>query len=120
MSGFENDLKTKILASMPRLGPELGQRGRGSRRAAPEGGSRSGVTGATPFILTQVLLSTPRQVTGAVLRGLEIESARRVIILDRIIRTGSWRALEETGPGQRAAKPSRASFWARNWPSSWA
>ena len=25
--------------------------------------------------------------------------ARRVIILDRIIRTGSWRALEETGPG---------------------
>jgi lipoprotein-releasing system permease protein len=62
-----------------------------------------GVTGATPFILTQVLLSTPRQVTGAVLRGLEVDSARRVIILDRIIRTGSWRALEETGPGPGGA-----------------
>jgi lipoprotein-releasing system permease protein len=53
-----------------------------------------GVTGVTPFILTQVLLNTPQKVTGAVLRGLEVDSARRVIILDRIIRTGSWKALE--------------------------
>ena len=99
MSGFENDLKNKILGlnahilvlswdnvveDHPRLKKEV--------EAVP------GVVGATPFILTQVLLSTPRQVTGAVLRGLETDSARRVIILDRIIRTGSWKALEETGP----------------------
>ena len=96
MSGFENDLKNKILGlnahvlvlswdnaveDYPRLEKQV--------EKVP------GVTGATPFILTQVLLSTPRQVTGAVLRGLEVDSARRVIILDRIIRTGSWKALEQ-------------------------
>lgn len=100
MSGFENDLKTKILGlnahALVLSWDNAVDDHAGLRRKVE---TVPGVTGATPFILTQVLLSTPRQVTGAVLRGLDIESARRVIILDRIIRTGSWRALEETGPG---------------------
>jgi len=100
MSGFENDLKTKILGlnahALVLSWDNAVDDHAGLRRRVE---AVPGVTGATPFILTQVLLSTPRQVTGAVLRGLEIESARRVITLDRIIRTGSWRALEETGPG---------------------
>jgi lipoprotein-releasing system permease protein len=100
MSGFENDLKTKILGlnahALVLSWDNAVDDHAGLRRKVE---TVPGVTGATPFILTQVLLSTPRQVTGAVLRGLDIESARRVIILDRIIRTGSWQALEETGPG---------------------
>jgi lipoprotein-releasing system permease protein len=95
MSGFENDLKNKILGlnahvlvlswdnSIENYTPLAGQVEK-----------MPGVTGATPFILTQVLLNTPQKVTGAVLRGLEVNSARRVIILDRIIRSGSWQALE--------------------------
>jgi lipoprotein-releasing system permease protein len=95
MSGFENDLKNKILGlnahvlvlswdnQVENYGPLAGR-----VEKVP------GVTGATPFILTQVLLNTPQKVTGAVLRGLEVDSARKVIILDRIIRTGSWKALE--------------------------
>ena len=104
MSGFENDLKTKILglnahALVLSWDNTVDDYARLRRRVEEV----PGVTGATPFVLTQVLLSTPRQVTGAVLRGLEIESARRVIILDRIIRTGSWQALEETGPAAAGA-----------------
>ncbi|MBI5585581.1 MAG: lipoprotein-releasing ABC transporter permease subunit [Deltaproteobacteria bacterium] len=100
MSGFENDLKNKILglnAHVLVLSWDNSIDDYSRLRQKVE--KVPGVTGATPFILTQVLLSTSRQVTGAVLRGLEIDSARRVIILDRIIRTGSWRALEEPGPG---------------------
>jgi lipoprotein-releasing system permease protein len=95
MSGFENDLKNKILGlnahvlvlSWDNQVENYGQLA-GQVEKVP------GVTGATPFILTQVLLNTPQKVTGAVLRGLEVDSARKVIILDRIIRTGSWKALE--------------------------
>ena len=95
MSGFENDLKNKILGlnahvlvlSWDNQVEHYGQLA-GQVEKVP------GVTGATPFILTQVLLNTPQKVTGAVLRGLEVDSARRVIILDRIIRTGSWKALD--------------------------
>ena len=107
MSGFENDLKNKILGldaavlvlswdnQVDNYGPLAGQVEK-----------VSGVTGATPFILTQVLLNTPQKVTGAVLRGLEVDSARRVIILDRIIRTGSWKALEASAGDQAEAGAS--------------
>ena len=107
MSGFENDLKNKILGlnahvlvlswdnSIENYTPLAGQ-----VEKVP------GVTGATPFILTQVLLNTPQKVTGAVLRGLEVDSARKVIILDRILRTGSWQALEAPAGGKTEAGDS--------------
>ena len=96
MSGFENDLKNKILGLNAHVlvlswDNAIEQYVPLAERVE----KMPGVTGATPFILTQVLLNTPQRVTGAVLRGLEVDSARRVIILDRIIRTGSWKALEE-------------------------
>jgi lipoprotein-releasing system permease protein len=95
MSGFENDLKNKILGLNAHVlvlswDNQVAQ----YAQLAAQVEKVPGVTGATPFILTQVLLNTPQKVTGAVLRGLEVHSARRVIILDRIIRTGSWKALE--------------------------
>ncbi len=95
MSGFENDLKNKILGLNAHvLVLSWDNQVENYTQLAGEVEKVPGVTGATPFILTQVLLSTPQKVTGAVLRGLEVNSARKVIILDRIIRTGSWKALE--------------------------
>ncbi len=95
MSGFENDLKNKILGLNAHV-LVLSWDNQVAHYAQLAGQVEKvpGVTGATPFILTQVLLNTPQKVTGAVLRGLEVDSARKVIILDRIIRTGSWKALE--------------------------
>ena len=95
MSGFENDLKNKILGLNAHvLVLSWDNQVENYTQLAGQVEKVPGVTGATPFILTQVLLNTPQKVTGAVLRGLEVDSARRVIILDRIIRTGSWKALE--------------------------
>ncbi len=95
MSGFENDLKNKILGLNAHvLVLSWDNQVEHYEQLAGQVEKVPGVTGATPFILTQVLLNTPQKVTGAVLRGLEVNSARRVIILDRIIRTGSWKALE--------------------------
>jgi lipoprotein-releasing system permease protein len=95
MSGFENDLKNKILGLNAHvLVLSWDNQVENYTQLAGQVEKVPGVTGATPFILTQVLLSTPQKVTGAVLRGLEVDSARKVIILDRIIRTGSWKALE--------------------------
>jgi lipoprotein-releasing system permease protein len=95
MSGFENDLKNKILGLNAHvLVLSWDNQIDNYAQLAGQVEKVPGVTGATPFILTQVLLNTPQKVTGAVLRGLEVDSARRVIILDRIIRTGSWKALE--------------------------
>jgi lipoprotein-releasing system permease protein len=95
MSGFENDLKNKILGLNAHvLVLSWDNQVDNYTQLAGQVEKVPGVTGATPFILTQVLLNTPQKVTGAVLRGLEVDSARRVIILDRIIRTGSWKALE--------------------------
>jgi lipoprotein-releasing system permease protein len=95
MSGFENDLKNKILGLNAHvLVLSWDNQVEHYAQLAGQVEKVPGVTGATPFILTQVLLNTPQKITGAVLRGLEVNSARRVIILDRIIRTGSWKALE--------------------------
>lgn len=107
MSGFENDLKNKILGLNAHvLVLSWDNQVENYAHLAGQVEKVPGVTGATPFILTQVLLNTPQKVTGAVLRGLEVNSARRVIILDRIIRTGSWKALEAPAGDQPDAGAS--------------
>ncbi len=96
MSGFENDLKNKILglnshALVLSWDNAIENYAQVARRVE----SVSGVTAATPFILTQVMVSTGSQVTGAVLRGIDIHSAPKVISLDRILKKGTWQALED-------------------------
>ena len=95
MSGFENDLKNKILglnshALVLNWDNAIDNYDQVSRRVE----SVPGVTAATPFVLTQVMVSTGAQVTGAVLRGIDIRSAPKVISLDRILKKGTWQALE--------------------------
>lgn len=96
MSGFENDLKNKILglnshALVLSWDNAIGDYAQVARRVE----SVPGVTAATPFILTQVMMSAGGQVTGSVLRGIDVRTAPRVISLDRIIKKGSWKALED-------------------------
>jgi lipoprotein-releasing system permease protein len=101
MSGFENDLKNKILGLNSHA---LVLNWEGSFEGYEEVKTKveavPGVTAATPFILSQVMISSGGSVTGAVLRGVDIRSAPRVIALDRILRKGSWQALEEKDTGQ--------------------
>ncbi|NCB22308.1 MAG: lipoprotein-releasing ABC transporter permease subunit [Deltaproteobacteria bacterium] len=62
--------------------------------------SVKGVTGATPFIYTEVMLSGGGGVKGVVLRGIDPESAPAVLSMLRQMRSGSAANLEREGtPG---------------------
>jgi len=96
MSGFENDLKNKILGLNSHVLVLSWDNAIGNfNQIARQVESVPGVTGATPFILTQVMLNTGGQITGAVLRGIDIQSASKVISINRIIKKGHWKSLED-------------------------
>ncbi|MBO4301381.1 MAG: lipoprotein-releasing ABC transporter permease subunit [Desulfovibrio sp.] len=60
----------------------------------------NGVTGATPFIYTEVMLSADGGVKGVALRGIDPQSAPEVLSMLRQIHSGSVSALEREGtPG---------------------
>jgi lipoprotein-releasing system permease protein len=86
MSGFESDLKSRILGGqshvvLMRYGGNLSD----YRRVIKDVEKTPGVEAATPFIYTQIMLRSSSGISGAVLRGVDPESAGRVIkSLDRI------------------------------------
>jgi lipoprotein-releasing system permease protein len=57
-------------------------------------GEVSGVNAATPFIYTQVMISSRKTISGAVLRGIEPKTASKVINLPKNMRAGSLEELE--------------------------
>ncbi|MDD4702065.1 MAG: lipoprotein-releasing ABC transporter permease subunit [Desulfovibrio sp.] len=62
--------------------------------------SVKGVTGATPFIYTEVMLSSGNGVKGVVLRGIDPESGPQVLSMLRQMRTGAAADLQKEGtPG---------------------
>ena len=84
MAGFESDLKNRILGIeshvviMRHVGPFSDYHKILSRVV-----NTKGVEAATPFIYTQIMLRSSSGVSGAVLRGIDPESAGRVIkVLD--------------------------------------
>jgi len=86
MSGFESDLKSRILGGQSHIvlmrhgGPFTEY-----RKILKDVEKIDGVKSATPVIYTQVMLRASSRVSGAVLRGIDPESAGRVIkTLDKI------------------------------------
>ena len=86
MSGFESDLKSRILGGQSHIvlmrhgGPFTEY-----RKILKDVKKIDGVKSATPVIYTQVMLRASSRVSGAVLRGIDPESAGRVIkTLDKI------------------------------------
>jgi len=83
MSGFEHDLRAKILGTNAHLwvmrhgerGMEEPDRALEQVRGVPH------VVAVSPFTYHQVMLSTERGAAGAVLRGLDIDSAQKVTAL---------------------------------------
>ena len=95
MSGFENDLKNKILGLNSHALVLSWDNTMGNYASVvKQVESVPGVIAATPFILTQVMVSAGGQVAGPVLRGIDIQSAPKVIALNRILKKGTWQALE--------------------------
>ncbi len=95
MTGFERDLKEKILGTNAHLVV--------IRSGAPMDNYRSvmdrltrlpGVQAGTPFIYNQVMLSTGKHVSGVVLRGIDPASDKKVTRLSKAIVQGEMDSLE--------------------------
>ena len=80
MTGFEADLKTRILGGQPQV---MIMRHGGAftkyREILQEVEKTPGVEAATPFIYAQIMLKSKNGAAGAVLRGIDPESAGRVM-----------------------------------------
>ncbi|MBI5016730.1 MAG: lipoprotein-releasing ABC transporter permease subunit [Deltaproteobacteria bacterium] len=100
MTGFEEDLRDKILgANAHAVVLPLGGMLKDPERVAREVERVEGVTGATPFAVSQVMVMAGGNVVGALLRGLDASSAGRVIDVDRFLVRGRLSDLEGDTPG---------------------
>jgi len=98
MNGFEEDIKAKLLGTQSHIvvasytdGLAQPDAGAEKIRQDPE------VLGATPFILSEGLLTTPGGVKGVVIRGIDTDSAAKVIRLKEIITAGSYDGINANG-----------------------
>lgn len=104
MTGFEEDLKEKILGTNAHIvvlkssGTMEDYRGVMERLQGI-----TGVTAATPFIYSQVMLSSGKNVSGVVLRGMDPRSDARVTNFQKSIVEGGLAGLEPAGPAKDAA-----------------
>lgn len=96
MSGFQEDIRQKILGMTAHIQLFPFERGLRQGPAVADAVERvPGVVAASPFIVNQVMLSTPASVTGAVVYGIDPSRAGRVTNLGQIMREGSLDAVKE-------------------------
>jgi len=104
MTGFEEDLKEKILGTnahvvVIRTGAPMDD----YRQVMAKLKGFKGVQAATPFIYNQVMLSSGKNVSGVVLRGIDVQSDRLVTKLSKSIVEGSIDKLDpDMGQGPDA------------------
>jgi lipoprotein-releasing system permease protein len=90
MTGFEEDLKEKILGTnahivVVRSGAPMED----YRQVMEKLKGFKGVVAATPFIYNQVMLSSGKNVSGVVLRGIDVVTDRQVTKLSKSVVEGS-------------------------------
>ena len=80
MTGFEVDLKSRILGGQPQVMiMRHGGAFKNYRQVLQEVEKTPGVEAATPFIYAQIMLRSKNSASGAVLRGIDPDSAGRVM-----------------------------------------
>src|SRR5512145_2020883 len=86
MNGFEEDLRTKILGIRSHIEVTTSMAGPMRQYSAlrQEIDRVPGVVASTPFIYTQAMIRSQNGVTGVVIRGLDTQSAPKVINLGKI------------------------------------
>jgi lipoprotein-releasing system permease protein len=104
MTGFEEDLKEKILGTNAHVvvvqnGAPMEDYHQVMKRLK----EFKGVTAATPFIYNQVMLSSGKNVSGVVLRGIDVPTDRQVTRLSKSVVDGTIDRLEpQMGDGRDA------------------
>ena len=95
MTGFEEDLKEKILGTNAHIVViRSGTPMEDYRSVMEKLKSFKGVQAATPFIYNQVMLSSGKNVSGVVLRGIDVATDRQVTRLSKSVVEGSIDALD--------------------------
>ena len=90
MNGFENDIQTKLLGTQSHIIISNFRGGISNPKEVMENALKvNDVMAATPFILSQGLVSAPGGISGAVIRGIDPVSASNVIRLKEIITRGT-------------------------------
>jgi lipoprotein-releasing system permease protein len=99
MNGFSQNLRDKILGVNAHVIVSSFQGGIANYyKLSRKISSLSEVKGITPFIYTEVMLSTPGGVKGVVLRGIDPDVAGQVLSLARDMRKGKLEDLNNQGP----------------------
>jgi lipoprotein-releasing system permease protein len=94
MNGFRADLMSKILGvNSHLLVLNLGGPFSDYRQVEQDVSGEEGVVAVTPFLFTQVMLNNAGNVSGAVLRGIDPDSAGAVIGFKDMIKSGSLSSL---------------------------
>ena len=103
MTGFEESLKEKILdtnAHVVVLGTGGGMTNYGDVASRLE--KMDGVVAATPFIYSQVMLASGKNVSGVVLRGIDLATDPKVTNIKRSIVEGSFDSMGTVAGAPRA------------------
>jgi lipoprotein-releasing system permease protein len=100
MNGFRADLMSKILGVKSHL-LVLGDKGAFNdyEGVAKRVGQVEGVIATTPFVHSQVMIHRSGNVSGAILRGINPQTAGNVLSIDRMIKDGSFSSLKGNGDG---------------------
>ncbi len=105
MSGFEADLRDKILGTTSHV--VVLKHGFGGikdyRQIVEEIEATENVAAAAPFVLSQVMVRTDFQVAGAVLRGVDVEREGRVTDLKRKLVAGDVAGLAKGSQNKETA-----------------
>lgn len=99
MTGFAETLKEKILG----LTPHVVVLGKGGEIDRPDELLREleeypGVLAASPFVAREVILQGPSRAAGALVRGVDVVTAERVLPLKRVIKEVELKDLEKVSP----------------------
>ncbi len=95
--GFEGDLRTKILASNSHVlisGPALGPVD-DARPLLQNLEQRSDIDGFSPFVETELLISSPTNYSGIVLRGIDVELVGTATTVPDTVTEGEFLWLED-------------------------
>ncbi len=116
MTGFESDLKRKILGTNSHVivVPQIGGAIDGYRELTDKVRAVPGVTAASPFILSQAMLGAPGAVQGIVLRGIDPRGEKAVTELARNLVLGALTDLEPDPSGGRLPGVILGAELARN------
>ncbi|MGC4114204.1 MAG: ABC transporter permease [Myxococcales bacterium] len=115
MSGFELDLKSKIIGTNAHaVVLKYGNDFKEWREAADKVRKVPGVVGATPFILNEVMVSSDQNISGALVKGIDPKSVAQVTNLDANTKEGSLEWLDHP---EKITEPEGAARLKRLSPS---